>query len=156
MLMANTHVAHDAQLGNGVKMANGSEVAGHVQIGDNALLYAHTGVQHFARIGERTLIAAHSSVRKDIPPFTAASGREDACVVGINGRLRFRENEKVSTETLQQLRHAFRLCFEERLSAEEAERSMQTNSPEVLSFFAFLKTASKRGIAYQRKTPSNR
>src|SRR5260370_13521746 len=47
LLMAYTHVAHDAQIGSHTVLANGVTLAGHVTIRDWAVVGAFTGVHQF-------------------------------------------------------------------------------------------------------------
>ena len=44
LFMAQSHVAHDCQLGNEIIMANGATLAGHVEIADRASIGAYSGV----------------------------------------------------------------------------------------------------------------
>src|SRR5215467_13644775 len=43
LLMAYVHIAHDAQVGSGVIMGNGTTLAGHVTVGDYAVVKAFSG-----------------------------------------------------------------------------------------------------------------
>src|SRR5689334_10572176 len=47
LLMAYTHVAHDARIGDNVVLGHGATIGGHVTVGDWAVISAFTGVHQF-------------------------------------------------------------------------------------------------------------
>ncbi len=51
LVMAQAHIAHDCIIGDGVIMANGATLAGHVLIEAGANIGAYSGVHQFCRIG---------------------------------------------------------------------------------------------------------
>ena len=67
--MTGSHVAHDAQIGNNVIMANQSAVAGHCVIEDNVIIGGLSGVHQFVRIGRGAIIGAVTMVTNDVIPF---------------------------------------------------------------------------------------
>jgi len=71
-LMANSHVGHDARLGNDVVMANAVLIGGHVTVGDRTFLGGGSAIHQFCRVGRLVVIAGNESVARDIPPFAAA------------------------------------------------------------------------------------
>ncbi|HEY9721244.1 MAG TPA: acyl-ACP--UDP-N-acetylglucosamine O-acyltransferase, partial [Oscillatoriaceae cyanobacterium] len=60
LLMAYVHVAHDCQVGNGVVMANGVTLAGHVVVEDQAFIGGMTGLHQFIRVGSMAMVGAMS------------------------------------------------------------------------------------------------
>ena len=52
LLMAYTHIAHDANIGSNCILGNAVTLAGHVTIGDWAIVEAFSGVHQFCRIGQ--------------------------------------------------------------------------------------------------------
>lgn len=55
LIMANSHVAHDCTLGNGVIIVNNVVMGGHVTIGDHARIMGAAALHQFVRIGRAAL-----------------------------------------------------------------------------------------------------
>jgi len=72
--MANTHIGHDCDVGDGVIITINTAIGGHVEIGNNALLGGSVAVHQFCRIGRNAMIAGFIAVRKDVLPFTMIAG----------------------------------------------------------------------------------
>ncbi len=72
--MGHVHVGHDAQVGNGVILTQGTAVAGHVEIGDYAVVGGLVGIHQFVRIGTRAMVGALSKPTRDVLPFSLAEG----------------------------------------------------------------------------------
>lgn len=83
LLMAHSHIGHDAQIGHGNTLANGVSVAGHVTLGDRISLGGHAGVHQFVRIGDLSFVAANAMVSGDVPPYVMVSG-DRARIIGLN------------------------------------------------------------------------
>ncbi len=81
-LMANSHIAHDCQVGNHCILANGALVGGHCTLEDGVYLSGNCAVHQFMRIGRLALLSGTSSTTKDIPPFIIQ--QRINCVVGVN------------------------------------------------------------------------
>lgn len=79
LFMAGAHVGHDAQVGNGVIMANQASLAGHCIIEDNVIIGGLSGVHQFVRIGTGAIIGAVTMVTNDVIPH--------GLVVGPRGEL---------------------------------------------------------------------
>ena len=74
LLMAYTHVAHDCVIGDGVIMANGASLAGHVSVDDHAILGGFSLVHQFCRIGRHSFSGMGSVISRDIPPYVMVGG----------------------------------------------------------------------------------
>jgi UDP-N-acetylglucosamine acyltransferase len=81
-LMASSHVAHNCRLGEGVILANGALLAGHVAIGDRAFISGNCVIHQFVRVGTLALMQGGSAISKDLPPYTVARGTNGIC--GLN------------------------------------------------------------------------
>jgi UDP-N-acetylglucosamine acyltransferase len=81
--MAYSHVAHDCQIGNGVIMANGAALAGHIIIEDRAIIGGLSAIHQFCQIGTHAFISGLTGVSLDIPPYMLASGNR-AKLFGLN------------------------------------------------------------------------
>lgn len=145
LLMAYVHVAHDCVIGNNVIMANNSSVAGHVRIDDYAILGGFTGVHQFCRIGAHSFTGVGSVVVKDIPPYLMVAG-QNAVPHGLNTEGLRRRG--FSSETLTQLKRAYKVIYRQSLTVQQALPILQEMAevcPEVGLFVEFLKL-SDRGI----------
>ncbi|HUR92626.1 MAG TPA: acyl-ACP--UDP-N-acetylglucosamine O-acyltransferase [Gemmatimonadaceae bacterium] len=144
-IMSYVHLAHDCHLGDGVILANGVQLAGHVRIEDRAILSGLSAVHQFVRIGRHAFVGGCSRVSKDIPPFLKAVGNP-VKLYGLNTvglqRAGFEE------ATLRELKRAYRLFFNSDLNITQAlERAEQDleQRPEVKELIRFLE-ASGRGV----------
>ncbi len=146
-LMAYSHVAHDCQIGNGVVMANGATLAGHILIEDYAIIGGLVAIHQFCRVGTHALIGGVSGILMDIPPYTKAQG-DPAKLYGLNTVGLKRAN--FSEETLKALKKAYRIIFRSSLTLEKAIKRMGedeiSKTPEVQHLLHFIQY-SKRGIA---------
>ena len=73
-LMAVSHVGHDCNIGNGVIIANGALLAGHVSVGDFAFISGNVVVHQFCRIGTLSMIGGFTGINKDVPPYMLVRG----------------------------------------------------------------------------------
>lgn len=97
LLMAYTHLAHDAWVGDHVIIANSGNIAGHVTIEDWVIIEGMVGVQQFVTIGQHAFVAGGSLVRKNIPPYIKAA-REPLSYIGVNSiglRRRGFDNDRI-------------------------------------------------------------
>lgn len=143
--MAYSHVAHDCRVGDGVVMANGVTLGGHVEVGDRANLGGLCAIHQFVRIGRNVMLGGGSIVRKDIPPFAMASGNR-ASLHGLNRR--GLERAGLPAETITALRRAYRTLFRSGLRLEDALRALRESgspTPEVVELIEFLEH-SRRGV----------
>jgi UDP-N-acetylglucosamine acyltransferase len=136
-LMINAHIGHDAKVGNGTTMVNGSMLAGHVQLHDGAILSACAAIQQRARVGRLAMLGGLGSSTKDIPPFVLAQGYN--CITGLNvvGLRR----AGISPEAIAALRDAYRIYYKEgrsRTGAIDRIESDLGQFPEVLEFTKFI------------------
>lgn len=117
LLMAYSHIGHNARIGNHVMLANSVQVAGHTVIEDFTVMGGVSATHQFARIGTSAMVGAYSLVRIDVPPFMLVNG-DPARPVKLNTvGLRRRG---FSTETIEALRHAFRLLYRSDLNTSDA------------------------------------
>ncbi len=145
LIMAQAHVAHDCILGNGVIMANGATLAGHVTVEDRANIGAYSGVHQFCRVGREAYVGGYSVVVKDALPFALSVGNHAKCY-GLNVTGMKRRN--YSRETIDALHHAFRLLLSSRLNTSQAITRIKeelTDSKEVAELVRFIE-ASERGV----------
>ncbi len=146
-LMSYVHLAHDCQVGNGVIIGNGTQLAGHVSIDDRAIVSGLVAVHQFARIGRHSFVGGCSRVAKDVPPYLKAVGNP-VKLYGLNsvGLQRSGFDEAI----VRELKRAYRLVFRSELNVSQAlqrARAELQQLPEVMAFLTFIE-ASERGIGF--------
>ncbi len=153
-LMANTHIAHDCQIGNNVIMANAATLGGHVTVDDNAFISGLVGIHQFVRIGKMSMIGGCSKVVQDVLPYALVDGHP-ACVSGLNvvGMRR----AGIISQTRELLKKAYKLLYYSGLNTKQA-LSMIKNElemiPEIEHLVRFAETA-KRGICHAAETKND-
>jgi len=147
LLMAYVHVAHDSIVGNNVIIANACAIAGHVQIHDNVIFGGMSAIHQFARVGRNAIIGAGSKVSMDVIPFAQTHG-DRARLVGLN--LIGLKRHQIPSETIEAIKHAYRILFMSKLTLEEALSKLAEDPfKEVQEIISFIKT-SQRGIIRNR------
>jgi UDP-N-acetylglucosamine acyltransferase len=146
-LMSYVHLAHDCQVGNGVIIGNGTQLAGHVSIDDRAIVSGLVAVHQFARIGRHSFVGGCSRVAKDVPPYLKAVGNP-VKLYGLNsvGLQRSGFDEGI----VRELKRAYRLVFRSELNVSQAltrARAELQQLPEVMAFLTFIEE-SERGIGF--------
>lgn len=145
LLMAYCHVAHACKIGNGVILANGTQLAGDVIVEDFAIIEGLSGAVQFRRIGKMAFLGAYTKATKDVPPFMIADGL-DIQVRGFNkvGM----ERRGVSEESRKAIKECYRILYRQKLPLAEAiekiEKDVQS-TPEVEYLLNFIRT-SEAGI----------
>ena len=146
-LMSYVHLAHDCQVGNGVIIGNGTQLAGHVVIDDRAIISGLVAVHQFARIGRHSFVGGCSRVAKDVPPYLKAVGNP-VKLYGLNsvGLQRSGFEDLI----VRELKRAYRLVFRSELNVSQAldrARAELQPLPEVTAFLTFIEE-SERGIGF--------
>ena len=143
LLMAYSHVGHDAQVGPGCVLANQVSIAGHVIVGERVSFGGHAAVHQFVQIGALAFVAANAMVSSDVPPYCLVAG-DHATLRGLNHVGLKRAG--VSSEARAQLK----LAYHERLRGHAVaggltQLSAERYSPELRALLDFL-THAKRGV----------
>jgi len=68
------HVAHDAYIGDHVRLGNFALLAGHAYVDDHVFLQSPSAVHQFATVGRFCLTDPYSGIRVDAPPFMRILG----------------------------------------------------------------------------------
>jgi UDP-N-acetylglucosamine acyltransferase len=145
LLMAYCHIAHDCQVGNHTVFSNSTSLAGHVIVEDFVVFGGFTLVHQFCKIGTHCFSAMNSVISKDVPPYVRVSGHM-ARPYGLNAV--GLERHGFSTETISQLRKAYKILYRSGLTLDKASSQLETMaeaSSEVRLFCDFIK-GSNRGI----------
>ena len=144
--LANTHLAHDVQVGNRVIMSNLATLAGHVIVEDHAIIGGLAAVHQFCRIGRYAMVGGCSKVVQDVAPYMMADGNptETRFVnkVGL-------ERAGFAAATIDTLIKAYKIIFRTGLTLDNALSRMEADlptSPELKELLLFVRT-SQRGLA---------
>jgi len=126
LFLANSHVAHDCQLGNDIIMSNNVMLAGHVHVADRAILGGGCAVHQFTRIGRQAFIGGLSAVNYDVIPYGMLNGNP-----GILGGLNVVGMTRAGIErsTIHTVRRAFKQIF-------EGEGNVRTNAAAIRDEYA--------------------
>jgi UDP-N-acetylglucosamine acyltransferase len=142
--MANSHIAHDCQVGSRCIFANGALLGGHCIIEDQVYISGNSAVHQFIRLGRLSLLSGTSSTTKDVPPFVMQQGFNTVVGVNVVGMRR----SGMSKEEINAVHRAFQLLFREGLLTsvvlQQLEREMP-NSAAVAELIRFIRN-SARGI----------
>lgn len=145
LLMAYVHIAHDCQLGDGVTMANGASLAGHVRVDDYCILGGFALVYQFVRVGKLAFLGYGSGVNHDVPAFVMCSGYP-ARPHGINS-VGMRRNG-YDEQDVRVIKRAYRTLYRSKLLLHQARTAIRKKTAESAALPVFLTSleASKRGI----------
>lgn len=122
LLMAYAHVAHTCKIGDGVIIANATQLAGDVIVEDFAIIEGLCGAVQFRRIGKMAFLGAYTKATKDVPPFMIADGL-DIQIRGIN-KIGM-ERRGVSEESRAAIKEAYRILYRQKLSVSQALKKIE-------------------------------
>ena len=154
LLMAYAHVAHDCTLDDGVILANGVALAGHVHLHHKAIVGGVAAIHQFCRIGRLAFVGGGAMVAQDIPPFCIAQG-DRATLAGLNTVGLRRAGWPRAR--IQAVRTAFTDLFSGQMpratALKEVEQGLAKEIPEVAELCTFVRT-SERGVPSARRNGS--
>ncbi|HEX7625271.1 MAG TPA: acyl-ACP--UDP-N-acetylglucosamine O-acyltransferase [Anaeromyxobacteraceae bacterium] len=146
LFMANSHVAHDCQIGDGCILANSTALGGHVTLEDHVILGGLCGVHQFTRIGRFVFSAAGSVIVQDIAPYCTVQG-DRAALAGLNTTGLQRNG--FTDEQVGRVKDAYRIVFRQKLGLQEAcrqVRELHAGQPEIDHLLGFLDGVGDRGL----------
>jgi UDP-N-acetylglucosamine acyltransferase len=143
LLMAGSHVGHNSQIGNYVRLANGALLGGHVIVQDYAIISGNCMCHQFTRVGSLAMMQGRSGISLDLPPFTMAVGVNQICGLNVIGLRRAGFDSAQRLELKRLYRFLFRGELPLRAAIAAARSQFQGEAANaMLDFMA----ASKRGI----------
>lgn len=110
-LMTAAHLAHNAQIGDNVTMANGACLAGHSRVGSGVVMSAFTMVHQFVMVGDGVMFRGGAGVGMHIPPFVVVAGEN--FIAGLN-KVGLARNPAISREDRDEVKQVFRAIVRER------------------------------------------
>jgi UDP-N-acetylglucosamine acyltransferase len=144
-LMVNSHVAHDCVVGDGVILANGALLGGHVTVEDGAFMSGNCAVHQFCHVGRLAMLSGGATISKDLPPFMMGEGRNRLVGVNVVGMRR----AGLSNDQIDAVREAYRILFKQRkllsVSLDQLDHGPATTDDAVAELPAFIR-GSRRGI----------
>ncbi|RMH01994.1 MAG: acyl-ACP--UDP-N-acetylglucosamine O-acyltransferase [Planctomycetota bacterium] len=154
VMMAGSHVGHNARLGHGCVLVNCASLAGHSVVGDGAILSAYAAVHQFGRIGRLALLGGASMATLDVPPFSIATGSyplrwRGPNTVGLR-RAGFPAEERDA------IRAALQRLFASGESPRREAESLQESPHAAVRELAEFVLSSRRGVCTAPSTPSSR
>jgi len=145
MLMAYTHIPHDAQVGDHVIIANSVQMGGHVVIGDYVTLGGGSVVHQFTKIGAHVMIGGGMRIVQDVCPF-AVVGTTPATIGGVNSIGLKRRGYELAQIKL--IKEAFKYLFNSGLNTTQALDKIKAEleqTDEIKLIVDFVES-SKRGL----------
>ena len=151
LFMAQSHVAHNCQIGNNVIFVNSACAGGYAQVFDNAILSGLVAIHQFCRVGRFVMISGGSAFSLDVPPFMIAEGRNGGVKtinrVGLS-RAGFSE------EAQRNIKDLYKIYYRSGLNASQALEKIRTElpqAPEVVEFLDFCANTKKGVVAPNRE-----
>ncbi len=111
LFMVGVHVAHDADIGNSVILANCVLLAGHVRIEDCVNVGGATAMHHFVTVGRYSFVGGMTRVTHDVPPYMKVLGYDQE-VRGVNGHGMRRW--KIPDKSIQSVKTCARMLYARR------------------------------------------
>ena len=143
LFMTGAHVAHDAQVGSRVIVANQGAIAGHCQIEDDVIIGGLSGIHQWVRIGKGAIIGAVTMVTNDVIPYGLVQGPRGQLdglnLVGLKRR-------GVSRSDITALRAAFQMLAQGEGAFQDRARRLgeETSSEYVKEIVDFVLGATDR------------
>ncbi|HXY37155.1 MAG TPA: acyl-ACP--UDP-N-acetylglucosamine O-acyltransferase [Planctomycetaceae bacterium] len=145
LLMTNSHVGHNCEIGCGVTIVSGALLAGHVRVGPRATISGNAAIHQFVRVGELAMVCGLARVVQDVPPFYMTD--REGKVVGENrvGLMR----AGLTSDERREIKAAFRVIYRSGLSHQAAVEylSAYVSSAAGHRLLEFLAERSKRGLS---------
>lgn len=149
-LLANSHVAHDARLGDGVILSNNVMIAGHVHIGDHVIFGGGSAIHQFARVGSHAFIGGLAGIENDVIPFGMALGNR-AALAGLN--LVGLKRRGFDRDAIHELRRAYRAIFAPEGTLKERVETVAADlgdRPHVREILDFIRQGGDRALCMPR------
>ena len=149
LIMAYVHIGHDSQVGDGVILANGATLAGHVTVEDFAAVGALNPVHQHCTIGRYAYIGGGTTITQDVLPYSLTSVRRENRAFGLN-KIGL-ERRGFTPDELKQLREAYRLLQISHMNTTQALEAIRAKVAsgafgERVAYLAEFIARSERGV----------
>lgn len=132
MFMANSHVAHNCRIFDGIILVNGVLLGGHVHVHDGAIISGNSVVHHFSTVGRLSFVSGGCRVPHDIPPFMLAAGSDNPTLKTIN--IVGMRRAGIPESSIDAVRTAFRLLYRKRTPLAEVFEHFEQTMTSVIPF----------------------
>lgn len=149
-LMANTHVAHNVTVGDGVITANCVAFGGHVRVGPRAFISGGAMFHQFCSVGRLAMVSGLARISCDVPPFVMALERNEVQGVNLVGMRR----AGVAREAIREIKAAYGLFYNAGLTGRRALEALEEAgfaTPEAGEFIAFIKEARRPLVRHRER-----
>jgi len=143
LFMANSHVAHDCDVGSSVVLANCATMGGHVQIGDWVQLGGLSAIHQHCKVGAHAFVAGGAILTRDLPPYVMIAGNP-ARPHSINAEGLKRRG--FTPEQVRNLRAAYRILYRSGLKLADAIAQLTElarDNTEVQPLLAFIDASTR-------------
>ncbi|MEO0328805.1 MAG: acyl-ACP--UDP-N-acetylglucosamine O-acyltransferase [Pseudomonadota bacterium] len=150
VFLANSHVAHDCQIGNGVILSNAALIAGHCKVGNHVIVGGGAGVHQFCRIGDNAFIGGLAGIENDIIPFGLALGNR-ANLGGLN--LIGMKRAGIDRDSIHNTRKAYKILFSKDGNISENLKKINSEFPDdavVQIIVSFIEASTDRSLCTPR------
>ena len=127
--LANSHVAHDCQVGDHVIFSNNVMLAGHCTVGDHVIFGGGSAAHQFCRIGHHAFIGGLAGVEGDVIPFGMAIGNR-ADLAGLN--LIGMKRSGVDRASIHALRNVYKDLFDGSQTVQDRAKQKLTETEDDL------------------------
>lgn len=111
LFMIGVHIAHDAELGSHLILANNVLIAGHVRLEDCVNIGGSTALHHFVTVGRYAFVGGMTRVTHDVPPYMKVQGYDQAVrAVNSEGMRRW----KIPQASIDAMKSVARLLYARR------------------------------------------
>ena len=143
--LANSHVAHDCVIGNGVICSNNAMIAGHCTIGDHVIFGGGSAIHQFSRVGHHAFIGGLAGVEGDLIPFGMAMGNR-ANLAGLN--LIGMKRSGVPRESIHAVRGAYKSLFSGDMPLQEKAAQLRAGAEDelLIDMLDFILAAADRAL----------
>lgn len=144
MLMINSHLAHDVQMGSYNNLANAVLMAGHIHIGNYCFFGGGSVFHQFIHIGDYSITQGNAAISKDIPPYCLTHGHNQLAGLNAIGLKR----AGFPPELRKEIKSLYSLLFKSGKGLREAVEiaSTQNNSTEAEILLNAAKAPSRKGL----------
>lgn len=152
LLMAQSHVAHDAVVEDRVVLANNVMLGGHSRVGAGAFVGGGAGIHQHTRVGRGAMVGALSLVSEDVPPFGLVAERNRLAGLNLVGLKR----SNLPRPEILELKLCWRTVYSggsPRLKAEKAKAEGLGQTDSARLFLDFFLTGKRGFTRPKRGTP---